>query len=130
MLRSQQHPWLPRPALNGADSFAVSQPALGVPAGLPQSRGQPPGCGPASDLSCPGLPPSPLSARTQDLALAQIWLRALVPGCLCPAVLGSKWLLQSQHSHRPPHLPGEAGGPIHCDWWLNVSGVVGGAGWF
>lgn len=51
-LRSQQHPWLPGLALNGTDCFAVSQPALGVPAGLPRRRGRPPGCGPAS-LICP-----------------------------------------------------------------------------
>lgn len=38
MLRSQQHPWLPGLALNGTDCFAVSQPALGVPAGLLQEE--------------------------------------------------------------------------------------------
>ena len=128
-LRSQQHPWLLHPALNGTYCFAVSQPALGVPAGLPQRRGQPPGCGPASDPYCSGLPPGPSSARTQDLALAQIRLRALVPGCLSPAVLGSKWLLQSQHSHRPPHLSGEAGGPIHCDWPVAECGQSGRRSW-
>lgn len=91
VLRSQQHPWLQGPALNGTDCFAVSQPALGVPAGLPQRRGRPPGCGHASDPSCSGLSSGLWSARIWGLDLAQMWRR--VPGSLLPAVLGSVWLL-------------------------------------
>lgn len=131
MLRSQQHPWLLGLALNGTDRFAVSRPALGVAAGLPQRRGWLPGCGPASYLSCSGLPPGPWSARIRDLDLAQVCHRAPVPGGLFPAVLGSKCCC-SHRAHTSHHTSQgrQESGSTGTGLWLNVAGAVGWADWF
>lgn len=131
MLRSQQHPGLPSLALNGTDCFAVSQPALGVPAGLPWRPGQLPRLGPAS-LICP--------AQGFLLASGQPGLRpesgsgmVLRPSLWQPIPCSPGLNVTAAVTESTPHTtpPREVRGRAHSvtGLWLNVTRGVRCADW-